>query len=493
MAISDAQFTAWLSENTAVRCILVEIVANISGGETTHYLSSKNYTDNVAGRIYNPIVVGNSVTIVEKLSLTDTGKGSLNFGDIEISNIDGSLDGWLGYIWANRACNVFIGDVRWARSDFRTIFAGITEDIDSKNSHVLNFKVRDKLQRLNYPVTEVTLGGTTKNKDELIPLTFGEAHNVTPLLVDPATLKYQVHDGPIEGIVEVRDEGYPVDMIEFPAADGTFKLAASPYGKITCTPQGDKEGGSTWHLTVAKIVQRIVTNYGEPNNKFTTGDLDTSQLATFDAANQQPVGVYLSKRENVLNVCAKLASSVGAQLVMSRNGLLRLIKVELPAPGTPVAITESDIVANTLKISKKLNVESAQKVAFNKNWTVQEKLDTGIPVFHKQMYAQEWLAVTVEDATVKTNYKQTAEPIQKETMLIRETEASPEATRLLNLYKIPRFVYSFKGIPRLMELELGDPVTLTHSRFGLSGGKSGQVVSLSINWQSLLVDVEVLA
>lgn len=490
MAISDAQFTAWLTSNDAIRCILVEVVASVATVETTRYLSSKGYTDNVANRIYDPVVIGNSVKIVERLSIE--GNSSLTFGDIEIENISGDRDTWLDDIWVNRACSVYIGDIRWARADFRTIFNGITADIDSKNNKVLNIKVRDKLQQLNTPVTEARLGGTTKNKDELIPLSFGEVHNASPLLADAATLKYQVHNSNIEGIIEVRDEGFPVDMIDFPAADGTFKLAASTYGKITCSVQGDKEGGTTYHTTVKDIIERIVTGYGEVNNRFVAGDLDATQLSTFNAANPDPVGIYLKNRENVLSVCSKLASSVGAQIVMSREGKLQLIKIELPAPGTPVVINEDDILLDSLKISKKLPVEAAQKIAFNKNWTVQEKLDTGIPVFHKQMYAQDWLMITSEDAAVKTAYKQDGDPVQKDTMILRETEAQAEADRLLALYKVQRTIYSFKATPRLMELNLGDPVTLTHSRFGLSGGKAGQVVGISISWQNLLVDVEVL-
>jgi hypothetical protein len=109
------------------------------------------------------------------------------------------------------------------------------------------------------------------------------------------------------------------------------------------------------------------------------------------------------------------------------------------------------------------------------------------------MFAEEWLSYTpTADSTVQTRYKLTADPTQKNTMLIVSSEATTEATRLRDYYKIPHTVYSFIGTPRMQLLKLGQPVTLTHSRFGLNSGPSGQVVSLSPNWSTGLVNVGVL-
>ena len=44
MALSDAQFTAWLASASSIRTVLVEAVARIAGSETTLYLSNRNYT-----------------------------------------------------------------------------------------------------------------------------------------------------------------------------------------------------------------------------------------------------------------------------------------------------------------------------------------------------------------------------------------------------------------------------------------------------------------
>ena len=426
--------------------------------------------------------------IVERLSLD--GESTLNFGDIEIHNLDGSLDSWLDDIWANRDVSAFIGDVTWDRADFRPIFVGVTEDIDSKDNTTLNIKIRDKLARLNTPVTDQTLGGSTSNKNELMPLCFGECHNVSPLLADPATLDYRVHNGQIESIIEMRSNGAPGTSTDT-LSIGKFVPDVNPQGtKITVSVQGDKPSG-TWLKTTKQIIERLVTDFGEVNSRFTAGDLDSSNLSAFDAANQQPIGVYLNRRENVKQLCDDIANSVGAQMAMSRPGKLQLHKIDLPPPGTPTQITTADIIDNTIAIAERPPVVAAVKVGYAKNWTVQDSLDTGIPQEHKDLFAKEWLTTTSEDATTKTNYRLDAEPEQVNTFLLTESDASTEATRRLNLYKTPRHVITFSATPRLIELQLGDAVTITHPRFGLSGGKTGMVIGMSVDWENLLVDLEI--
>jgi len=669
-------FTAWLSDPTAIRCVLVEAVANVSGVDTTRYLSTKNYADTVGGRIYDPVVNAESVQLIERMSLDAS--PSMSFGDIEIYNVDGALDTWLLDIWVNKSVTVLVGDVRWLRADFTTIFSGTIDDIDSRSRDTLNIKVRDKLQKLNTPITETTLGGTSINKNELIPLCFGECFNVSPLLSNPATLEYKVHGAAIESIIEVRDNGVPVSHTDT-IASGKFTLSSQPFGQVTASVQGSVSGtnlltyseqfnnaawtppsngatvtannavapdgtttaelindtsttfsqlirqvvvvvndsttytfsiyikkntsryvalwlsftgsitrefvwtydldaitsmqdqvlpaasgvisdaGDGWRrLTItasntfegntnlmaslypattglggvsplatgsvlawgaqlessgiaysyaktesspaaniylknaASIIKYLAINYGNPNTRFSFAELDLENLQEFEDANPQHVGIYIDDRDNTLGVCNQIASSVGAQLVMSRLGKLQLLKIELPASGTAFEIDTNDIIENSLSISQKIPVRAAFKVNYDKNWTVQEGLQTGIPEEHKDMYALEWLTVTAQDATVKTNYALDSEPVAVDTMLLTEADATTEATRLLDLYKTPRFVVTFTGTARLVELTLGSPVTITYPRFGMDSGKAGQVIGLSIDWSNLSVKCEVL-
>ncbi len=493
--MTDEEYALWLDDPSAIRCVLIEPTITIAGVTTTLYLSTKPYTKEGTSSPtpYRALVVG-GFKYTEQVSLGN--EAGLSAVDIDLDNVDGVLDAWLGatYVWVNQPVLAYHGDPKWDRADFRLVYSGIMAGLMVKGGRdQLAIKLRDKMQRLNTPVTETKLGGSTANKDKLIPLTFGEVHNVTGLLSDPTLLKYQVHGGAIEDIIEVRDNGKPVGFTETLAA-GTLVLTATPAdgiasGAITISVQGDKP--STYSNNISTLVQRLVTDYGKASDQFDSGDLDTANLAAFAAAHTQPVGLYLTERENVLVACQKLASSIGAQLVMSRTGLLRLIQIALPAVGTPTAITADNMYDRTLVIKERTDVVAAVKIGFCKNYTVQNGLLTTIPEDHKVMYTEEWLTETAQDTLVKAAYKLDAEPVQRDTCLQTRTDAAAEALRQLNLYKAPRTIYEFVGHGAMFLLELGQAVTLTNSRFGLSASL-GMVVSLTPEWGSNRITVGVL-
>ncbi len=482
--MTEIEFTDWLKKGGRYT-LLVEVDTTVP-----RYLSTVAYTtlptDSPANRVYSPIVSG-GVAFTETLPLD--GSATLSVGDIELNNDDGLLDSWLDDVWVNKPIRIYIGDVSWVRADFRLIFTGIVDNINSRAANRLNISLRDKLQRLNTPVSETLLGGTTSNKDRLIPLCFGEVHNVEPLLVDPATLKYKVHGSAIERLIEVRDNGVPVGINES-LIDGTFTLVAQQAGTITCSVQGDKP--TTYSNRIADTITRLVTGYGKVSDRLTTADIDTAQFAAFNTEHPQPVGVYLNDRSNVIEVCQQLASSVGAQISMSREGLLRLLKITLPATGTPLVVTPSDYVAKSLEIKERVDVKAAIKVGYCKNYTTQTGLNTGLPASHKDLFMQEYLSVTAKNQSVADTYKLNTEPVQTDTLLLTESDATAEANRLLTLWQQPRTVYTFVGYSHLLTVPLGQALTLVSPRFGLSEGKTGIVVGIQSDWVSRRVTIEVL-
>ena len=481
--MTDLEFQAWLKKGGRY-VVLVE-------ADTTplRYLSTVAYTtlpsDTPANRVYSPVLAG-GIALSETLPLDGT--ATLSAGDIEIHNEDGSLDSWLDDIWTNRRIQVFIGDVTWPRADFKLVFDGVAAGLESTSPERLNIVLRDKLQRLNTPVSETLLGGSTPNSTRLQPITLGEVHNIEPLLTNPALHEYQCHAGAIESIIEVRADGVPRTITTSGVPAGSFRLTASPEGTITASVQGR----TPYVNTVSNIVQVLATAYGTPSERFTSSDLDTAQLNAFNTAHPQPVGIHISDRSNVLQCCQDLAASVGAQVAMSRTGLMRLLKIDLPASGTPVYVTESDYEADSLSISQRSEVIAGVRLGYCKNWTVQTTINSGIPSEHKDLYAQEYLTVTARDSTVASNYKLYADEPQVDTLLLKKTDAQAEANRRLALWKTQRTVYRFTGYAHLLTLELGQALNLTSPRFGLSSGKTGVVVGLQSDWISRRVVVEVL-
>lgn len=483
--MNDAQFIAWLKNPSADRVVLIEATALVGGVETTFYMSTKggyrtSPTDSPANTSYDSCAEV-KVLYTEEISLT-TDDASLNAGVITVNNYDGKKDGWLNYVWINRPILALIGDMSWPKSEFRTIFNGVQADLVPDGRHTMSLKLRDKSQRLNAPLTEIKLGGNTQNKDNLIPLVFGECHNVTPLLVDPTNLIYKVHNGAIERIIEVRDNGVPVAATAN-LTNGTFTLQNQSFGTVTASVQGDKVG-TTYTNKIASTIKHIVKTYGKDVDKFTDADIDTTKFDAFDAAFPQPIGAYFPDRTNVLEACRMLASSVGAQILMDRVGKLQIVQLAIPANGTPTVIDSNHMIVGTLAPVMKTDPVAAVKLGFNKNWTEQDDMLVNIPEEHKDLYGEEWLTTTVVDDTVKAKYRLTGEPVQQDTMLLTRADADVEASRRLNLWKVPRIVYEFEGTPEMLSLVLGQPVTVYNNRFGMSNGVTGTVISLAPDWSN---------
>lgn len=283
-------------------------------------------------------------------------------------------------------------------------------------------------------------------------------------------------------------------------SNSTFKLSKPLVGTLTASVQGSvnstiiPNGGTATSSTVynnniISIVSDIITRYG--TNKLSLSDLDTSNIYTLYSSTI-PVGIYIQDRGNVLQICQDLLSSISAQMYSNRLGKIQVLQIGTYTNDPIVYITESDTILQSLQIVNKTPVLASYKIGYCKNWTPQPSLVTNIPSEHKSMMADAWYSSTVTAPTTAITYSISTVPVQKDTLLITKTRADLEATKILSYSLNPRYVYKLTCTSNMLSLKLGQQVNLSNSRFGLSSGKSGQVVSLSPNWLSGTVDIEVL-
>lgn len=486
-----ASFIAWLKKSDSAKCLLIEVdVMDSSGTIFTLYMSSVGYvtfpTDTPPNQLYDSDIIG-GCTVTSDISLSYT--TDMTIGDVEVSNVNGVHDAWFGYIWKNRPIRYYLGDARWKRADFRLVFSGTCHDIASRDYGKINIVMADKLQQLNQSVSSALLGGTTSNADKLIPLCFGECSNVTPLLIDPVNLIYQVHIGSINDIVEVRDEGVPISFTK-DLVHGQFTLLAQPAGRITCTVQGDKYLGF-YATTLAQIIKRIVTGFGTA--PFSNADIDATSFANYDAAYAQPFGIYLQNRENILDVCNTLASSVASAMTLDGSGKLHLSKIEITADVIAQYINQSHFIAKTFELIDRVDVQPSIKLAYCRNWTPQPGLQSGIPEAHKQLWADEWMTFTGYDSIACSRYGIPTQPTdQVDTYLITTYDAQGEANHRVALWGVQRSIYGFQAFPELILLELGDWINITHDRFGFDAGANGFIIGLEKDWLNCRLSIKVL-
>jgi hypothetical protein len=483
---------AWLNTQEHIKCILADISEIGNSQESEVYLSSAPYTDQ--DKVYVPAISG-GLSFSESLSVD--GSPSMGYGSLEISNVGGIYDNYLGYVWNKRPVKIYLGDPAWPKSDFVLIFDGLIQELTAPSESTLSFSVFDKLQRLNTPITEKTLKTTNysqNTQDTVLPLLFGECFNVSPLLVDNGSTAdggqvYMIHDGGIQGIIEVRDNGIPI-TVDPNLSTGTFELLTQPYGTITCSAQGD----TTYTNTVAGIIQKLVTEYGTTENQF-----QVSELALTEFTNTSPVGLYCSDRRNILEACSELAKSVNANLICPTitvsNGTvstskLRLVEIK-PATGTPAYyLNDNNMLVDSLSISEMFAVKPSIKLAYCKNYTVQSTVAAGLNPVSK--FEDEYIFVSAVNEAAKTLYRDSGDTVEEATLLITTASSQAEADKRLALWQQQRFIVTANYLPELIFVQLGDIVHVQTARFGLSNGKLGMVYSITRDWVTGLVSIGVL-
>jgi len=487
-----SEIITWLNTDSHIKCILADINQVGNSTQTDFYLSTTAYySDNIA---YDASIIG-GISFTESLSID--GSPSLGFGSLEIVNNGGINDSYLQYVWNKRPIKIYLGDPSWPKTDFVLIFDGLIQEILATNESTLSFSLFDKLQRLNDPVTEITLKSTQYSQnglDTILPLMFGECFNISPLLVDNGSTNstgqvYMIHNGPIQGIIEVRDNGVPIEVQER-LSTGTFELLTQPYGTITCSAQGS----TVYSNIVADIITKIVTTYGTTENRFQSSEINFS-----DFTNTSPVGIYCSDRKNMLEICTDLAKSLNANLVcpsivvtdnVVSTSKLRLVEIKVPT-GTPkYYLNDDNMVLNSLAISTLFPVKPSIKLAYCKNYTIQATVAAGVNPESK--FDDEYLFASSINGTKKSLYRDSGTVSEEQTLLITTQSAQTEADKRLSLWQEQRYIITASYLPHLIFAQLGDVVQIKSARFGLSDGKLGMVYSVTRNWVTGQVDIGVL-
>lgn len=511
-----SELKSWLKTPQHIRRILVEIdnVTDLSGGNAaTIYLSNGAYTsastDTPSNKAYLPIIIGG---ISFSQSLSTDGNVDISYGDIELDNKTGALDTvYTNLIFVNKNITIYLGDPNWSKSDFKVLFRGKTVDVYTQGRDTFNIIIADKLKQLDTTLSETTVLQEAKNNStDIVPVTFGECFNVTPLAnqvisgVNAGKTFYVVHNGAIEDITEVRDMGAPISGVTKDLANGRFYLTQANFGQITCSVQGDKTTG-TYTNKIAETIKNILKNYGPTSTRLTDSDIDLTNFSNFDtnftvaSVYKRPIGYFAASRENLLDVCNKIAGSVRAKLATNIGpiatdadvGKVKLIKLE-QATSSSIDITGSDIEEFSISIDTKPPVRAATKIAYCKNWTIQSSgLAAGLPKKTSGDLGVEWWYSTTSNNTVKTNYTLTSEPPDEETYLITTTGASEESSLRNSLWSTPRYIYKMTAYPHMFDIQLGDFVRLTNRRFGLSQ-TLGTVVTVSRDWINGRIELGVL-
>ncbi len=387
---------------------------------------------------------------------------------------------------------VKIGSEADAYSDYTTIFTGTADSIEF-DDRTVSVRLRDKQLLFETPVQGTLYAGSggSEGGDDLKgkpkPITFGKVNNITPVRVDVANAIYQVHDGQIEAIDAVYDNGVLVAASDYTTdlANGRFTLDSVSTGRITADVQGAKPAGS-YKSSVDQIIRLLVTTYGGLTDP---GDLDTASFTALNTANSSVVGLYVDRSTKMQRLLDAIANSVGAFYGFKRDGNFQVGRIEAPASSADASFTSIEII----ELERRATAIPPHRtvVEHTRNFTVQnsDTVSTSTTASRRTFIENQYRTETNTAASVLTAHPE-APTLEVETLLTTAANAATEAARLQALYGADRDFYRVKLKTQPFTLELNDTVEITFARYNLASGKKFRVIGLIEDAANNEIDLE---
>lgn len=460
--------------------------------------------------------------VLQKLSFTrsilgtDIGQFTTGTGQLVIANSDAFYD-FLPQTYAidGRAINLYIGR-KDGSYDAAFPFARLTAQDWNIDADTITIDLVDNSYKLEVPLQPNVYGGTggadgtADLNGKRKPLCFGNPQNVTPVFVVPSLLIYQLHDGPLQSIDNIYDEGAALsnagDVANYVTlaaasvsagsyktckAQGYFKLGQQAAGQVTADVKGDNSGG--WIVTTADIAKWALLN----RTTLTTSNLDTVSFANLNATQPAPIDYFHGPDDN-LTVAAfiqTIMSGIGGWGGHKLDGTFE-VRIFAAPSGVPVAsFTRDDMLGGDIQRqalpSAYVPPPYRWRVPYQLNWTVQTtNLAGSVSAARVAFLAQANRLAEAVSATIQTDhpFAQDRDPIAA--FFSNQSDAQAEANRRINLFQTTRAIYRMMVPRRGLRRDMGDVIQVTHPRFDLKFGRSMTTVETGINLDFTSTEVD---
>jgi hypothetical protein len=471
-----------------------------------------------------PPLLRSALSIDRQINLSlGASNAAAAWGGLTLSNADGRFDSLAGtYNSDRRAVRVLRGQRTWdaarqlwldpPRSSMSLVFAGLSRPW-FLGDEGLTIEVRDATYWLERPLlSRLYLGtgayeGTADMAGQPVPKVRGgllgnPVNNVTPVLVDPSVLLYQVSDGP-GGINFVYTGGDFSNMTRAPAVSdpyattcppGQFRVISIPTGlylqlgsplsngwQLTCDAYGHFPAAGAVSQTADVVRYLLTEEVGLPAEY-----LDLDSFAGAQASFPSISGDYWPQPVSAIDAIAPFLAGMGAQLVPTRDGRLRLAYIASLPSSPPITATfdSTDIVSIR---PRQLPADLAPppgriRVSYQRNNTLQtNNLDPDVTPTRQQYLAQEYRTATYVSTPIQQSYRTAGDPPAIATRLLSQTNAQALTNRLALMWCAYRRLYDMVvPIDRALGVDLGTVVRITYPRGGFQSGLNGVVVGESI-------------
>lgn len=427
------------------------------------------------------------------------------------------MDRWSRMGWDGRDLTIRAGLPEFDYEDFGTVAAWTMAGIAIEDG-VTRIVPRDRGEVLDRALQQNLYGGTGGADGHAglagAPKPFGGGRigNAEPVLLDQVEWTYQLHDGRIHSIGEVRDKGvalaFHADYATYAAmvaasipggsygtclAGGYLRLGSEPAGDVTVDFRGDARGG-IYVETCASLIRRIVTTRLGARSLHDPKALDAVAFARLEAAWPAPIGFYATASVTVREVLRQIERSFYGSIFHTRDGRLSVLRFERPA-------------AAQFKIdSRKTEIRGAALAytppppwrvlaGYARNWHVQSQNDLAGQVESVEgaleRYTSEYRHAVAANDSVRSRNRLSPQ-LEWPTLLAEQADAEALAAHIIGFSDPPIRRRKLTVLKSLLRLWVGDTIELRLAASGLSGGLKCVVADVSEDYASGRVEIEVV-
>lgn len=447
----------------AKRYLLLEIVRS-DALATTYYLSSEPYVtepdDTPANLMYSPVIGGTALGDIRRV-LNDpfSGNASTGFGSLTLTDRTVTTETTMGfgesviYLPRGAVVSAFLAGPPklFTRASAMPLLTGTVARTGGDDQGNITVEITDG--------SEVVRSKTIEVADK--PIAYGRVRNVRPKLTNPSLLEYYVHDGAIEAVNAVYDQGalltsgtqYTVDL-----ATGKLTLLVSPVGELTADVDGAKVSG-TWLQSTAQVVGNLLSRAG----------LSITQDVVLPSG---LVGLYIDQSQSLGALLDRLLVGLAGYWLLGSNYTFVArqypVPLEVPAEAT---FTDGELIGG-FQYQDDDRLYQRINFSYQVNWT-QYQSRGGASATQAEFSQLQYRQGSVSDPTPVAELQYLGSP-QIDTLLDNLGDAQAVANRVLSIYRLPRKRITTE-VPYSESLALGDSIAIESGDLSFVGA----IVSLA--------------
>jgi hypothetical protein len=428
------------------------------------------------------------------------GVASMDLGEIVIGNPRGERTSLLDEDWVGRQADVYVGPRGGLMIQFARVAQLLSGQIQWQRPTITlqvydhSFLFDRKVQDSSFYAGTGGLEGGAEIEGNPKPLLFGQLRQLEPTLVDGTNRIYQIHDGQMQSVDAVRDQGialaFDADVADITTATpgageyatslatGYIKLGSTPIGTVTGDFKGHNSSSYGYVDDVAGLTKLLAVDYAGLTDP---GELDLVAFTALEAHTATMGHWTGTQSQTVRDVLSIFHQAAASWVWLQPNKVL-----------TVGRITDPDAATVDFSLTVSTDEDNPRDDLREEPWEVQpweipvgrvlvgyrryfrtmsdSELAGAVPEATRKDYAEEYRFAKAEDAAVFVQTPDAAE-ITILTQLDSSADAQALADEQLALRKVSRRLGRFAPRTGLIKRGIGDVFSLTDDRLPTSPKK----------------------